>query len=746
MFIADQLQCDNNKLTPFLKIMPALAKKIQSINDLIENDNLEEAISQCDLILEESPEKAQIHNLKGMALRKKGELAAAKDCFETSLQIAPSDVDARFGLANILRTSGAMSEAEDAYKKVVELDPKHHKAYFNLGLIYQMSGQLKKALAFYEHALNINPSYSEALNNKGNVLKTLGDVEGAYVCYSKAVTIKPFAPTYYNIGLALQLLNKHDEAIEAYYCAVRNNPNYADAWSNLGLALHKVGRYYNAIDAYKNALGLKPENASIWNSLGNSYKKLNKLENAIECFRRVVTIKPDYSEAWGMLVQNKMHACDWDKLDEIFLEVEQAITRGGALVPFNILATPLPPLIQRRCAEQYTATYFPQVSPLTGPDTRYKHHKIRIGYFSADLHNHATAFLMADLFEHHDRKAFEIIAFSFGSEQHDEMATRVRKAFDEFYDVGRMTDAEIARLAVEKEIDIAVDLKGYTRGARPAIFTYMPAPIQVSYLGYPGTMGAPYIQYLIADNILIPDKERTNFTEKIAYMPDTYQVNARRKVLAQDAMARSDHGLPEDAFVFCCFNNNYKITPDVFDIWMKLLHELEHAVLWLFEANPSATINLRRNAAMLGISPDRLIFAKKVSQEKHLSRYYYADLVLDTFHYNAHTTTSDALWVGCPVITCLGKTFPGRVAGSILQAFGMPELITTSPDAYLNLAKELALDANRLKAIRQKVIAQKHTQPLFDIEQYTNNIERLYQQMYQRHQDSLPPEHLEISN
>jgi protein O-GlcNAc transferase len=266
--------------------------------------------------------------------------------------------------------------------------------------------------------------------------------------------------------------------------------------------------------------------------------------------------------------------------------------------------------------------------------------------------------------------------------------------------------------------------------------------VQVSYLGYPGTLGAPYIQYLIADKVLIPKEERVNYTEKIAYMSDTYQVNAKRRVLAPNATTRQDHGIPEHAFVFCCFNNNYKITPDVFDIWLRLLHEVEHGVLWLFEANPSATVNLRSRAQAEGISPERLIFAKKVSQEMHLSRYYHADLVLDTFHYNAHTTTSDALWVGCPVLTCLGSTFPGRVAASILEAFGMPEMITTTPEAYYNLAKKLALDTSKLKAIRQQVAAHRDTQALFDIDRYTIHIEQLYQQMYQRHQDGLPADHL----
>lgn len=716
------------------------------IYELLEKNRTDEAILHCETLLNENLQDANLHYLKGQALRQLGNLQAAKASLESSLRIAPNNILAHFALGNILRLQGDLKGAENAYLKTLELDEKHEKAHFNLGLVYHKSGNLKKALTYYDLALEINPGYADALNNKGGVLKALGNLQGAYKCYSDAATIKPSATIYYNIGLVLQLLNRAADAAEAYICAVKHKPDYCEAWIGLGLALHKHKSYPQAIDAYKKALALKPDNQDVWHSLGITYKKLKMLEPAVECFARAVAIKPDFSDALGALVQNKLHACDWKQLDQVLMEVEVNIKEGGQLVPFNILATPLSSEIQKRCAEQYTRHHFPSMSPLTGPQTRYKHPKIRIGYFSADLHNHATAYLMADLFERHDRNRFEIFGFSFGSETQDEMALKVRGAFDTFYDVGGMSDIEIAKLAVAKEIDIAVDLKGYTRGARPGIFAFMPAPVQVNYLGYPGTLGARYIQYLIADKVLIPPNAQINYTEKIAYMPDSYQVNARRKVLPRNSTTRKDYGIPEQAFVFCCFNNNYKITPDVFDIWLSLLHEIDHAVLWLFEANPSATVNLKSRAQANGIAPERLIFAKKLPQEMHLARYYHADLVLDTFYYNAHTTTSDGLWVGCPVLTCLGTTFAGRVAASILTAFGMPEMITTSTETYFNLAKQLALDTDKLSTIRQQVIAQRDKSALFDIDRYTTHIEQLYLAMHQRHIDGLSIGHLELSN
>lgn len=718
----------------------------QIIYEHLEKNLLDEAVQLCDSLIMQNPQDAELHYFKGLAYRKKGDLLAAKESLEKALLMDAGSVLAHFALGNVLRTLGDLKAAERAYLNTINLDAKHEKAWFNLGLVYHKSNNLKKALDCYNKALALNPSYVDALNNKGNVLKSQGQLEGAYKCYSDAATIKPSAIVYYNIGLVLQLMNRPHDAVDAFICAVKYQPDYSDAWTGLGFAFHKTKNYAQAVDAYKKSLTLKPDNAVVWNGLGITYKKLKMLEPAIECFARAVDIKPDYSEALGALVQNKMHACDWKQLDEVLINVEASIKKGGQLVPFNILATPLSAEIQKQCAEQYTQHHFPLMDPLTGPHTRYKHPKIRIGYFSADLHNHATAYLMADLFDRHDRSRFEIFGFSFGSESQDEMALRMRGAFDAFYDVGNLTDFDIAKLAKAKEIDIAVDLKGYTRGARPGIFTYMPAPVQVSYLGYPGTLGAPYIQYLIADKVLIPTEARPHYSEKVAYMPDSYQVNAKRKVLPENTNTRADFGIPKQAFVFCCFNNNYKITPDVFDIWLRLLQEIKHSVLWLFEANPSATVNLKSRAQAQGIAPERLIFAKKAPQEVHLSRYYHADLVLDTFHYNAHTTTSDALWVGCPVLTCLGTTFPGRVAASILEAFGMPEMITKSPEAYFNLAKQLALDLDKLQTIRQKVVANRDSQALFDIDLYTHHIEQLYNQMYQRHQAGLPVDHLEQPN
>jgi len=376
------------------------------------------------------------------------------------------------------------------------------------------------------------------------------------------------------------------------------------------------------------------------------------------------------------------------------------------------------------------------------PDTA--RHRIRLGYFSADLYHHATANLMAGLFEQHDRSCFEVIAFSFGPSKADAMRRRLEGAFDQFHDVGYLSDSGIAELATRIGIDIAIDLKGFTQHARSGIFAQRVAPLQVNYLGYPGTMAADYIDYLIADQDVIPSGHTAHYREKIVWLPHCYQVNDDRRALADDTFNRRGAGLPEQGFVFCCFNNNWKITPAVFSLWMQLLQRVPGSVLWLLEDTPLAAANLRRAAAAHGIAAGRLVFAPRMSLDQHLARHRVADLFLDTLPYNAHTTASDALWAGLPVITRQGETFASRVAASLLKAVGLPELITASADAYLALALELANDAPRLAALHQKLADNRLVQPLFDTRLFARHIEAGYTAMWQRYQAGLPPDHITV--
>ena len=368
--------------------------------------------------------------------------------------------------------------------------------------------------------------------------------------------------------------------------------------------------------------------------------------------------------------------------------------------------------------------------------------KIRIAYFSNDYFNHATAYLIAELFELHDRQQFEVVAFSFSPTTQDVMQKRLKKNFDQFIDVSNMSDQEVASLSRQMEVDIAVDLKGYTTGSRPGIFALGAAPIQINYLGYPGTMGADFIDYIIADTVLIPECNQQFFSEKIVYLKNCYQVNDSRRLISDRKFSRTEFFLPEDKFVFCCFNNNYKILPNTFDLWARILSKVPDSVLWLLADNLLAKQNLILQAESRGIAKDRLIFAERMDLPEHLARHQLADLFLDTLPCNAHTTASDSLWAGLPVLTQLGETLAGRVAGSLLRAVDLPELIALNPDEYEELAVELARSPSKLKKIKEKLAINRVSTPLFDAEFFTHGIENAFIKMNQRYQMGLPTEHI----
>ncbi|HWU25440.1 MAG TPA: hypothetical protein VN154_03475, partial [Rhizomicrobium sp.] len=437
--------------------------------------------------------------------------------------------------------------------------------------------------------------------------------------------------------------------------------------------------------------------------------------------------------------------CDWAGREAGLAELVRRIEDGEkATPPFPVLALIDSPDIQFKAAaiharERADIARGAVVAPHRG------HARIKLGYFSADFHDHATAVLMAELFERHDRARFELFAYSFGPDLHDSMRKRLVGAFDHFLDVRFLSDEAIAALARHHGIDIAIDLKGCTGDARPAIFARRTAPVQVNYLGYPGTLGASWYDYIIADTALIPVQDRVHYAEKIVALPDSYQPNDLQRPIAATPLSRTDLGLPEHAFVYCCFNNSYKITPAVFQRWMRILARVDRSVLWLLDENPLARENLRTSAKQLGISAERLVFAPRTPLSDHLARHRLADIFLDTLPYNAHTTASDALWAGLPVLTQMGHSFAGRVAASLLQAVGLPELITRSGEAYEAAAIALAHDPRELAALKQKLAANRKTAPLFDAARFACHIERAYAAMHVRSQSGLPPDHITVA-
>jgi predicted O-linked N-acetylglucosamine transferase (SPINDLY family) len=426
--------------------------------------------------------------------------------------------------------------------------------------------------------------------------------------------------------------------------------------------------------------------------------------------------------------------CDWRMIDYQTHQIEAAIHSGQkAARPFHVLAWSDDPDLQLRTAQTYCKSLYPASDELGSIRSDYGHAKLKIGYYSADFHNHATAVLMAELFESHDGTKFEIYGFSFGPNVDDDMRKRVAGAFTQFIDVSRLSDAEVAQLSRELEIDIAIDLKGYTHDCRTGIFSYRCAPIQVNYLGYPGTMGAPYMDYILADHTLIPPALERHYSEKVIRLPHSYQVNDSKRSISDRVFNKQELGLPEEGFVFCCFNNNYKILPGTFDCWMRLLNAVDGSVLWLLADNPTVVQNLQEEARRRGVEPSRIVFAPRMPLDEHLARHRLADLFIDTFPCNAHTTASDALWAGLPVLTLMGQSFASRVAASLLNALNLPELIVQSPQDYEKTALELALHPEYLAQIKVKLQRARNESPLFKGASFAKQLESAFEEMHRQH-------------
>ena len=475
-------------------------------------------------------------------------------------------------------------------------------------------------------------------------------------------------------------------------------------------------------------------------------QELKQLDEALASYESAIALDPDLDYVFNDHLHTKMHLGLWDNQASGISELTKKINNGEkAVMPFPLLSLTDDPEMQRKTAEIYANDKYPQSHVLPKIERYQKHKKIRIGYFSADFNNHPAAYMTAELYEVHDRERFEIHAFSFGPDTKDEMNLRIKKGVDHFHEVRAMSYADTAMLARSVELDIAVDLGGYTQNCRPNIFAEGSAPIQVNYLGYPGTMGANYMDYLVADQTIIPEENQQYYSEKIAYLP-SYQVNDSNQSSPSTTPPRQDLGLPEKGFVFCCFNNNYKITPTTFDSWARILKQVDDSVLLIYISKESARINLTKEIVLRGIQPSRLIFAERVPMPEYLARYRVADLFLDTHPYNAHTTTSDALRMGLPVLTYMGNSFASRVAASLLNVINLPELITTTQEHYESLAIELATNPEKLKIIKDKLVNNLPTAPLYDTQLFARHLESAYLSMYDRYQNGLDPDHIYVEH
>ena len=683
---------------------------------------------------------------QAVAQHQAGKYGEAEILYQRILAIDRRHVGALNNLGALDLQTDRFQEGILLIRRSLEINPNQPNAYINLGAAHENLKRPDEALISYDRALSLKPDFAEAYNNRGNALQDLKRPDEALASYDRALALQPdYAEAHNNRGNVLKCLERFDEALLSYDRAIALKPNFAKAHNNRGTVLRSLDRLDEALASYDRAIALRPDYAEAYNNLGNTLEDLKRRDEALICYNKAIAIKPDLPYIVGSWLHSKMRGCNWEDFDTVCARITNAVDRGEkATSPFAFLAIPSSLAQQHRCARTYVQDKYPASSMPLWKSERYVHNRVRIGYFSADFREHPISHLIARFIEIHDRKKFEVIGFSFRPSADDAWRQRLEKAFDRFFEVGNRTDREIAALARELEIDIAIDLGGHTSNARTGVFALRPAPTQVNYLGYPGTMGADYIDYLIADHTLIPEEHQQYYNEKVVYLPHSYQVNDSTKEISDRSFSHAELGLPDSAFVFCCFNNHYKITPDLFDIWMRLLVGVEGSVLWLSGATTTSVNNLLREAGKRGVASDRLVFAPRMELAGHLARHREADLFLDTFYYNAHTTASDALWAGLPVLTCLGHTFAGRVAASLLNAVGLPELVTRSHAEYEALALELATQPGRLADIRRKLAANRTTHPLFDTARFTRDIEDAYLKLYGRHLAGLAPDHIVV--
>ncbi len=682
---------------------------------------------------------------------------------------------------------GKLDEAERHFRQVLRKEPRHLASLNILAIVLTSLKKYAEAEPYLQTALKVNASSDATLYNYGIVLKALGRPDEALQRFTEALEINPGnAETWNNRGTVLHDLGDHN----CRRCRLRPgnslNPAYAAAFFNKSRSLGELKRYDEALAACDKALAMKPDFAEAWYGRGFVFAQLRRPTEAAGAYAKALSINPQIPLLKGNLLHQKMLACNWSGIDRLIAEVERDLESGRlSAEPFGWQGVATSEQSLQRCAQLYCANRFPanfktEAAPAHVPakwdPVRRQGHaptqeftalsgdigspsdpispgsalgsgtngKIRVGYLSGEFRQQATSLLLVGVLEHHDVDRFEVYAIDNGWNDHSETRRRIDTAVHQVIGIRELSDPAAAAAIRDAGIDVLVNLNGYFGDARPRVFARRPAPVQVNYLGFPGTLGATYMDYIIADRHVLPAAHRPFYTEKVVTLPNCYQANDRHKAIAPQIFSRADCGLPTEAVVFCCFNNAYKITPEVFDGWMRILRRVEGSVLWLLEDSSEAVANLRREAAARGVDAGRLVFAPRLPLPEHLARHRCADLFLDTSPYGAHTTASDALWAGLPVLTCLGETFAGRVCASLLYNLDMPEMVTATREDYVQLAIELATYPEKRAAIKQKLADNRLTTPLFDTRLFTTHIEAAYAAMIERHERGLPPDHIVV--
>ncbi len=685
---------------------------------------------------------AVAHNNHGAVLLALGRLEEALAAFERACALKPDYAEALNNAGNALVSLGRPAEALDRYRRALELGLRSATLHVNRGIALQGLGRPDEALAAFDEALAMAPDSPDALANRGEALRRLGRYREALESLDRALALAPAHPqAHNNRGAVLFQAGSPGEALESYRRAVRARPGFGDALANQAQALVALGRHDEAIACCDQAIGLDPGRARPHWQRALALLGARRPEDALPGVERALALDPDLPYAPGMRLYLRMLLCEWEGFEADCARLVAGVLAGRKVAqPLALIGIPAPAQAQLACARTFSRDLHPGEEAVTRAGAPGGDGRIRVAYLSADFRDHPVAHLVAELLERHDRARFEVTAVSLGPPSDDPWRRRIEEGVDRFVDGAALADARVAGLVRELGTDIAVDLTGYTAGARTGILARRCAPVQVNFLGFPGTMGADFIDYLVADSTVVPPGHEAFYAEKVVHLPHCYLPNDSTKRVSERAFRRAELGLPEDGTVFCCFNSSAKITPGAFAAWMRLLRQVPGSVLWLRGAAPAARANLRRHAREAGVAQERLVFAEKMDDlSEHLARHRAADLFLDTFPYNAHTTASDALWAGLPVVTWLGETFASRAAASQLHALGLPELVARTADEYEALALALATDRERLAAVRARLDSRRRESPFFDAGLFARHLEAAFAAMHERRCRGLAP-------
>jgi protein O-GlcNAc transferase len=662
---------------------------------------------------------------------------------ETALSMNAGNAVAQLTRGNILRMLGRRADALAGFDRATSINPRYVKAWVNRGITLSELGRHEEALASCDTALRIDPASAEAWSNRGIACAGLKRSDAALESYDRALAISPDSDaTWSNRGNVLGELRRYDEALSSFDRALAIHPGSAEVWSNRGNILGELKRYEEALASFDKALAIDPRHADACYNRGVAFSELKQYDAALASYGQALATGADLPYCLGDWLHTKMMVCDWsgieDGLDRVVAEIEKG---HPVLTPFASLAILATARHQKQCAEIFVRDKYGIAASGAPSPARRESGKLRVGYFSSDFRDHAVSNLTVGMFEEHDRARFEVYGFGLARAGDDPMGRRVIKAFDQFLDLSRLDSAQAVAAARATGIDIAIDLNGHTSGCRTGLFSARIAPVQINYIGHPGTMGASFIDYIIGDRIVIPEQLRADYSEKVVYLPHCFQANDSKRAIAAPA-TRARYGLDEESFVFCCFNNSYKLTPDYFRVWLGLLRKINGSVLWLLKRCDSQVARLRALAENSGVSGKRLFFADQVNYAEHMGRYVLADLALDTAPFGGGTTTSDVLWAGLPIVTVMGNSFGGRMSASLLNAIGLPELVATTLEHYEILALELATDRGKLLSLRETLSRRRTTSPLFDTRLFTKHLEAAYARMYERYRAGLPPDHM----